>query len=342
MPLLKLPIFHFIILGALFYGLKVILFPIEDNSNTATIVITENIIKQQRENWRNRTGRYPTDQEQITMVETIIQDKLLFREALARRFTHQDRVIRQRLISNMRFLNEDTQASDEQLYQAALDLGLMHNDDVIQRYLVEQMKLFVQSNDVRMSFSDVELQDYLERHNAQFMQAARIRISHVYFNTNHTDKTIEHTVYQLLAQLRNDSINPQQAALMADPFFEGHHWPLRSQQEIAKIAGPQFAKMIMSLPVGRWLGPIRSVYGSHLVWVHDKSPAKSAILKSVYNRVYLGLSHERRKQRLQNFINQLKTRYTIRIEPLDKNSTSKIAAINTTSFDNPVTHWVSQ
>jgi hypothetical protein len=63
---------------------------------------------------------------------------------------------------------------------------------------------------------------------------------------------------------------------------------------------------------GRWLGPIRSVYGLHYVWLSRFEPARDAELKAVEQQLRVDLEYAAGKQALQCAIAALRLEFEFR------------------------------
>jgi parvulin-like peptidyl-prolyl isomerase len=68
----------------------------------------------------------------------------------------------------------------------------------------------------------------------------------------------------------------------------------------------------VSQPVAQWLGPIRSAFGLHYVWLNALEPARDARLKEVEPQLRRDLDYAAQAQALQNAINLLRKNYDIR------------------------------
>lgn len=252
-------------------------------------------------------------------IEGLADEEILYREARARGLDR-SMPVRQRLIQNMRFLQIDPagKSGAEDLYRQAVEIGFDRTDPVVRRYLVEQMRLLAQAGDRPDTFTDAELQDYLERNAERFSVPAFVRLSHVFLDADRRGEAIEKDARRLLARLRAGRISPEAAPELGDPFFPGHHPALAEQSDLEKIYGADFAAEAMALPAKVWSGPLRSAYGLHLVWVHEIVPGELPRLADVRSRLTLELAHERQEARLAAFLSAMRQRYTSRIEEVSR------------------------
>ena len=75
--------------------------------------------------------------------------------------------------------------------------------------------------------------------------------------------------------------------------------PSQTEAELAERFGHEFSKRIADLEIGHWKGPIASVYGIHLVWVHERDAARLLDLDEVRDRVRYALLALRRADALE-------------------------------------------
>ena len=104
------------------------------------------------------------------------------------------------------------------------------------------------------------------------------------------------------------------APKQGDPFLLGQHMPWKSHRRLEQIFGSDFANSVMGLPVAVWSGPIKSNYGWHIVWLDEKQKDRLPTLESVRSKVLNDFLQERREKRLRETLNQLRAKYSIRIE----------------------------
>lgn len=112
---LREPLLHFVVLGALVFGLHA-LFASEDGD-----VISVTAAEQERlaELWTGEAGRVPTDKELDGAVAAYVEEEALYREAIKLGLDEGDTIIRRRLAQKLRFTiedrNEPAEPSDSEL-----------------------------------------------------------------------------------------------------------------------------------------------------------------------------------------------------------------------------------
>ncbi len=241
-----------------------------------------------------------------------IDAELLMREAIALGFHESDPIVRRRLIRNMRFLSRsNADSNDEALFAEALALGMEQSDVVVRRRLSQRMRLLVDTAARAEEPGDAELREYLKRNRGRFAEPARVRLSQVYLSRERRGGETKRDALRLLAGLRAARVAPERAWQRGDPFLLPARFGLRSEPKLAASFGPDFARAVMKLKPGLWSGPIASSYGLHLVWIHERRPARPRPLDAVRSELRESLLAERQAQALEAVLRELRRRYGV-------------------------------
>ncbi len=243
--------------------------------------------------WTAQTGRAPDAATLEALVEEALDDEVLFREARVRGLHEIDSVVRQRLVQNMRFLESDSPRSDDELFAEALSLGMDASDVVVRRRLVQLLELAAFSSARLVEPSEPELQAFLEQHRERFLQPERVRATQVFLSRDARGENLERDAQALLARLARERIAPEVSGSFGDPFLLPRELPLRSEAELARSFGPDFARELMRAPLGQWSGPVASAYGLHAVFAYEHSAARLPELEVVRTAVREGVFEQR-------------------------------------------------
>src|SRR6186713_1691045 len=106
--LLKEPLLHFLILGALIFALNTwrdAARPAKIES--AHIEVTAAVIERLRAGYERQFGQAPDETEMRGLVEAHIREEVLCREALALGLDRDDTIVRRRMAQKMEFLTQD-------------------------------------------------------------------------------------------------------------------------------------------------------------------------------------------------------------------------------------------
>ncbi len=105
--LYKEPLLHFLIIGALIFGLFSILNKEEASISGNKIVVTTAEIERLSANWSKKWNRPPTETELKGLINSYIKEEVYYREALALGLDQNDTILRRRLMQKMEFLSSD-------------------------------------------------------------------------------------------------------------------------------------------------------------------------------------------------------------------------------------------
>jgi hypothetical protein len=253
-----------------------------------------------------RTGRALTPEETRALEDAALDEELLYREALDLGLDRLDPVVRDRLVRNVRFLGGA--ADPDEAYREALALGLDRSDEVVRRRLVELVRLRVEAAARASEPTDAELAAYLRHAPARFTVPPRVRLTQIFLSRGRRRARLATDARALLAELRPE---PPHAGIArrGDPFPVPAALPLQTHREIAKLLGPALADGVMEQSPGTWGGPYSSVYGLHLVWVHEARAAEVPGVDAIRPRLREAVLAERAAAALDGVIRELRARH---------------------------------
>jgi len=124
--LIKDPLVHFLLIGATLFGVAALRGTPETRDR---IVVTAEQVDQARAAATALQGRAPTSEELAELVEPLVRDEIMYREARALGLDDNDDEVRRRLIEKMSYLTQDladpepsSDAALHEFYQARPDL----------------------------------------------------------------------------------------------------------------------------------------------------------------------------------------------------------------------------
>ncbi|MEA3070016.1 MAG: hypothetical protein QOD29_1462 [Alphaproteobacteria bacterium] len=267
---------HFLALGALVF----LLFHLTiDRGETqdGKIVVTRGKVEQLVTGFSRTWQRLPTQEELDGLVEDSIREEVFYREALAMGLDKDDTIVRRRMRQKLEFLTEDTAAAAPP--------------------------------------TDADLQGWLDKHPDKFRVEPTLAFSQVYFNASHAGDNASAAASKVLAQLDSagDSVA---AAELGDTTMLPHQFPLSRVDEIASVFGDEFARRIAQLEGGRWIGPIQSGYGWHIVYVSERTEGRPKPLSEVREAVQRDWLAARRKEIIDATYSKLREKYAVVVEGL--------------------------
>lgn len=240
--LLREPLLHFVLAGCVLY--------LAGESHRGRVDAHRIVITPQREahladRYELQFGAPPDTQTLAQLIDSDVEEEMLFRRGLALELDKDDEIVRRRIVQKMRFLLEDVSAPSEP--------------------------------------SDSELSAYYQAHAARYAVPTRITFSHVYFSADDGEQAARERASQALDLLASGRLHDSD---VGDPFPDRYHFSAYEPEQVYRLFGRgEFSEAALSAPTGRWVGPLRSTYGWHLVRVDARSEAQQLQLASVRDRV---------------------------------------------------------
>jgi parvulin-like peptidyl-prolyl isomerase len=281
--LLREPLLHFVVLGALlFLGYRSWPPPASAEVPSKQIQFTVEQLTQLALQFQSQWRRPPTADELDRLVENRVQSEILYREALALRLDKDDEIVRRRMAQKMQFLAEDIAAA--------------HEPD------------------------SAELRKWFEANRSRFAEPSRVSFRHVYFSPDKRAHAQEDATRALakLADAPQDSTLP---GTLADPFMFQDYYRDRAPEYLSKEFGPRFAMAITQLVPGRWTGPVESGFGWHLVYVDTLIPGRVPAFEEVEEEVKVAWLTEQKATAWRRTYEDMRAKYVVLLPAAPREAT---------------------
>ncbi|MEH6822633.1 MAG: peptidyl-prolyl cis-trans isomerase [Motiliproteus sp.] len=281
MKFLREPLLHFLVLGGALFAVNAWrASPDPQQAPKASAVshrleLSAATVNGLIENWQKTRFRSPTDAELNGLIDSRVQQEILYREALSFGLDKDDTIIRRRLAQKMEFLAE----------------GLIDQGEP----------------------SQAQLQAYLDSHPVSFQVPPSIRFQQIYFSPAQHQQSLAVDMRSAMTALDNNpGIDP---ATLGDRLLTELPRESMTEQQLASRFGPQFAAEFFSTEQGRWQGPLRSALGMHLVKIEQRDLARVPALTEVADRVREALLRERRLGAAKTYYQAVRDKYQVVVEP---------------------------
>lgn len=272
--ILREPLLHFLLLGVAIF-VAYRLVSKPNETKPGTIVITQAQIAAMEEGFSRTWRRPPLPDELEGLIRDRVQEEVYCREAVALGLDKDDAIIRRRLRQKMEFVTDGIAKVSEP--------------------------------------TDHELNAYLRSHADTFRVQRQFTFSHVFLDPEKHGETLQRDTAQLLAQLNRAGVHADVSA-MGDPFLLDHTFVNQPNGEVAKQFGEKFATKLGELPLGQWQGPIESGYGTHLVFINERTEGRVPALAEVREVVRREWINARRLEENEKFSALLLKQYVVTIE----------------------------
>lgn len=169
---------------------------------------------------------------------------------------------------------------EEIYYREAIRLGLDQDDLVIRRRLRSKMEFLSRSEAENAVPTDATLQAWLDRNPAKYASDATYSFDQIYVAGN--DPSIARRRALALQNALAAGAEPEG---LSDVLSVPHVMDRTRYTDIARTFGDGFAGALHNLPVGRWIGPVASGFGTHVVRLRAMSRAERPRLSNVRQQV---------------------------------------------------------
>ena len=273
--LIREPLFHFLLLGA-------VIFSTASRVRNSSIGVEEKIVVTQSEIESMVVGfsrtwmRPPTQEEMQGLVDDYVREEVLYREARAMGLDQDDVIVRRRMRQKFEFLAEDLGTHDKP--------------------------------------TDQELEAHLQQHLDRFREEPNFSFEHIFLSREKHGASTEAEGKQILRDLSGKNDDTIDVEKLGDAFLLPSRFEQTSAGETARLFGENFARQLATIKPREWAGPIESSYGLHLVRVDARTPGVAPPLANVRDSVFQDFLNDRRKRELDAQYSKLRARYAVVIE----------------------------
>jgi hypothetical protein len=205
----------------------------------------------------------------------------------------------------------------EEVYcREAVAMGLDRDDAIIRRRLQQKLEFMTDDVAAPAEPTDAELAEYLKTHADVFSIDRRFTFSQVYLDPSKHGNHQAQDANTLLSQLRQQGRDVDLSSL-GDAFLLEHRFEAAPNSEIAKQFGEKFAAKLTDLPIRQWSSPIESGYGTHLVFVEERTEGRLPELAEVRDAVRRDWSNARRLESNEKSFQNLLKHYEVVVEKID-------------------------
>lgn len=268
--LLREPLLHFLGLGAALFAVYALVSP--GNSGSGRIVVSAAGIADLAGQHQKLWGRAPTQAELDGLIQSRVDEEIMYREGVA--------------------------------------MGLDRDDALIKRRVLQKYELVTDADDEVPAPTETELSDWMNRHAAMFRQPPVISFTQVLVPAAETPAAMQAGAAKLKVALEKG----------ADPLVAGRatllptHIEPRALDAIARELGGAIAGAVETGPVGKWVGPVASPFGIHLLRVDTRANGVLPPLATVRPQVLREWQNAERVKAHSARIRDLRNGYDVVIE----------------------------
>jgi hypothetical protein len=277
MRVIREPLLHFLLLGALIFVAYGVLTR-HRTDKPGEVVVTKASIDNLVTGFTRTWQRPPTDDELHGLVRDYIREEVAYREALALGLDRDDMIVRRRLRQKLEFVSDDLST--------------------------------------RTQPTTADLQAFMDAHKEKFESESLFSFQQIYFNPQLHERDLDRVVSRALSNLQRSSAKGREAS--GDSFLLQPSYDNIPLSDVKKTFGEPFASAVAALPAHSWQGPIRSGYGTHLVYVAEHMEGRLPTLPEVRDQVRREYFAAKRREATDKLYASLLSRYKIKIEPAEQ------------------------
>ena len=205
----------------------------------------------------------------------------------------------------------DRRVRDEILFREARALGLDQGDDALRRRLAMKLE-FLAKDATAVEPTEPELVAYFEQNKQRYAVPAARSFAHIYVNLDKRGAQADAEAKALLAKLTAEP--GQDITELGDRIMLEQEKRGLAPRDVRALFGDDFARALFEQPANTWVGPLRSGYGLHLVFVREDVPGEIPPMDAVRDRVRSDLVDQRREDGLNAYLDTLRGKYDVRID----------------------------
>ena len=199
---------------------------------------------------------------------------------------------------------------EEVLYREAVALGLDRGDPVVRRRLGQKLSIAWADLAALELPEEASLTAYYEAHLDRYRDPAELTLSHRFFSLDKRGAATKADAGDALARRRRGE------SVEDDAFHGAKMLTLPDPQRLVGDFGTTFRDAVMAAAeagADDWFGPVRSVYGWHLVRIHTYSTPRQRPLDEVREQVHLDWQRGHIERDRERRLKEIRNAYDVRI-----------------------------
>ena len=197
---------------------------------------------------------------------------------------------------------------EEIYYRQAKEMGIDRDDTIIRRRLRQKLEFLTDDAASYLEASDEELATYLEENADRFRRDSTYSFRQVFINPEkYGDELTDHIASQLHALQAGE-------AVVGDSDLLPTRFDSVTTRMVDSSLGLGFTAQLDELDTGKWIGPIESGMGLHLVYLESRISGGLPPFDEVRSAVEREWAHEKRLEMRQQLNEKLRKEYEIIIK----------------------------
>jgi len=199
------------------------------------------------------------------------------------------------------------------LSREAVAMGLDEGDIVVRRRLAQKMEFLFKDLSAMTEPTKDDLRNYYTENRPKYEIPPQITFTQVYFSID--SRGID-GAKQAAQALTKEGHNPSEAPTLGDASILSPGCAQCGVKEIRDRFGTDFAEAVGDLEPGAWFGPIKSAYGYHCVYIHERREAKLPNFQDIIDRVRNDWMFANQEENTRKVYEEIRSRYRVLVEGL--------------------------
>lgn len=241
----------------------------------------------------------------------LIEEELLYREALRRGLKVSDEIIEAVIKENIKRLG-----SRKRFDQILKDKGLSlktFRERIRKAQLVQALLRDIQEES---KYSEEELRDHYEKNKARFKRPESVHLYHILFRIDPSLPGEESKKEAIAKEIRQRLLKGENFSNLAIKYSED---PYRVKGgdlgfiHRGQLNPEELEEAAFALKEGEIAGPIKTIYGFHIIKAGERRPEETLGFDAVKDKLKEELSNKRFTDYKKDLITRLKKKYTIQV-----------------------------
>jgi hypothetical protein len=199
------------------------------------------------------------------------------------------------------------------LSREAVAIGLDEGDIVVRRRLAQKMEFLFKDLSAMIEPTEDELRKYFFENRWKYETPPRVTFTQVYFSID--SRGIEEAMQAAQALIKEGG-DPYRVATLGDASILSPGCTQCSVREIRNRFGTDFAEAVKNLEPGSWYGPVKSAYGVHAVYIHERQDTQLPNFHDVIDRIKNDWMSAKREENTRRAYGEIRSRYRVLVEGL--------------------------
>jgi len=199
----------------------------------------------------------------------------------------------------------------EVFYLEALNMNLDHNDEIIKRRLSQKMQFL--SNDIAALTepTDEILKAYYKKNSEKYLTPITYSLYQITFSPDNRKDNYKDAT-ETLKQFSDTSF--EEMKQWGDKLPFSYYFEEINANELGLKFGSKFPEALESQEINKWIGPIPSGFGYHLVFITNKIAPRLPNFEMVKEELVRNYEYDNQKETNELIYQELKKLYDIQFD----------------------------